>query len=409
VGDVKIRYYVTRQRPGARKWGYWAPCLARGGKPTLMATLGFKMADCGEDGPHAWAIAHQWNARWDIARAKIAKGETPESPAKMERIFPAGSLGEAFARFRGTKTWLEKKPRTREDWLRGWKHIEPIFGDVDPKTVSLEDLDSWYAALLAAVGIREAHRAMKIWRALWRIAGTLKTARGGKYCERDQDPSLGIRRKTPKPRNAIWFEGEAVRLVKRAWRMHFHGLAVALAVAWDSMLSPVDVRTLTPAQLRRDARGPLFTLDRTKTGAPAIATLSKRTARLLEGYLATLPTLHPDAPIFRTRGHAAGPGRPRPPVPYTADTLGDDFRAVREAEFPGDTRQLMDFRRSGSVEAEAGEADERALAKKMGNTIDRNRALRATYLPPNATVVRLTDEARVRGRRRLRDSGSDRK
>jgi hypothetical protein len=59
VGDVKIRYYVTRQRPGARKWGYWAPCLARGGKPTLMAKLGFKMVDCGEDGPYAWAIAHQ--------------------------------------------------------------------------------------------------------------------------------------------------------------------------------------------------------------------------------------------------------------------------------------------------------------------------------------------------------------
>jgi len=51
-------------------------------------------------------------------------------------------------------------------WERGWKHIKLIFGDVKPQTVTLEDVDIWYAALLDTVGVREAHRAMKIWRAL---------------------------------------------------------------------------------------------------------------------------------------------------------------------------------------------------------------------------------------------------
>lgn len=412
MGDVTIRYYVTRQRDGRTKWGYWAPCLARRSKisgkiePTLMAKLGFKHVDCGPDGPRAWSIAESWNTKWDEAFAHWkAHGQELLGPSKRDRIYPPDSLGEAFDKFRKTKTWREKKPRTREDWFRGWKQIDPVFGDVDPTTISLEDIDGWYDALLQAIGVREAYRAMKIWRALWNVAAALKRSNGQRYVV-GKDPSLGIRRKTPQARNAIWFEGEAVRLVKQAWRMGYKGLAAALAVAWDTMLSPVDVRGLTTSQLAPDPQGPLFTLDRAKTGKPAIGTLSRRTERLLAAYIASLPfTLHPGAPIFHTRGAAPTPrgGRPRAPAPYTKDTLAADFRDVREALFPGEDRKIMDFRRSGAVEAKAGKVDPAALADKMANSIDTNQELQATYLPINASVVRLADEARARGRSMLRD------
>jgi hypothetical protein len=127
---------------------------------------------------------------------------------------------------------------------------------------------------------------------------------------------------------------------------------------------------------------------------------------------ARLPfTLHPDTPIFHTRGGQPGPkgGRPRPPVPYTKDTLGDDFRVLREAEFPGDRRRVSDFRRSGAIEAVAGQVDPAALAAKMANTIDDSRALQQTYLPHHAAVVRLADEARARGRSVLRGTPKNRK
>jgi hypothetical protein len=75
---------------------------------------------------------------------------------------------------------------------------------------------------------------------------------------------------------------------------------------------------------------------------------------------------------------------------------------VREAEFPGDKRKLMDFRRSGAIEATAGEVDPAALAGKMANTIDQSKELQATYTPHNATLVRIADAARARGRSRLR-------
>jgi hypothetical protein len=232
---------------------------------------------------------------------------------------------------------------------------------------------------------------MKIWRALWRVAGSLR------YCNRNEDPSLGIRRKTPRARDAIWLEGEAVRLVKRAWRMGYKGLAVVCAVAWDTSLSPVDVRRLTSAQRAKDGAGPLFFLDRAKTGRAAIGTVSKRTERLLEVYIESLGVeLHDDAPIFRNRSGA----------PYSKDTLGDDFRTVRAVQFPGDNRKLMDFRRSGAIEATVGKVDPAALAGKMANTIDQSKELQATYIPHNTALVRLADDARISGRRRLR--GTDR-
>jgi hypothetical protein len=400
VGKVKIRYYVTRcPWKNSQVRGYWVPTKK-------MRAAGFSVVACGLDGPHAWAIAEQWNTRWDEVKAKLRAGESTGNPAKLQKVWPPGSLGEGFARFRATDSWKSKPVGTRADWERGWKYIEPIFGDVAPGTVSFEDLDAWYAAQLKRTGVREAHRGLKIWRALWRIVGTLKTATGERYCSRNDDPSLGIRRKTPKPRNAIWFEGEAVRLVKRAWRMGYRGLAAAMAVAWDTSLSPVDVRKLTSAQLIGDASGPYFSVARAKTGKAAIGTLSIRTQRLLRAYRDTLPpNLLPTSPIFYTRGGQPGPkgGRPRPPAPYTKDTLGDDFRIVREAEFPGDKRKLMDFRRSGAIEATAGQVDQAALAGKMANTIDQNKELQATYLPNNASLVRLADAARARGRNRLRN------
>lgn len=423
MGNVKIRYYVTRQHDGRPKWGYWAPCLKRRSKksgriePTLMAQLGFELVDCGEDGPRAWAIAQSWNQKWDEALLAHRDGRTvtgTEGP-----VYPRCSLGEGFAKFKATAEWQRRKPRTREDWERGWKYIAPYFGDVDPRTVAFEDLDLWYSGsadgeikgLLQTASVREAHRAVKIWRALWNVLLTFNNPEGDRYVTGD-DPSLGIRRETPKPRSAVWREGEVVRLVKGAWRMGFHGLAVALAVAWDTMLSPIDVVKLTGGQRLKDGKkGPFQFIERTKTGVAVIGSIGKRTERLLQAYLAERGVeLHPDAPLFYTRGSKTGAGGRRA-VAYRRPTLGIDFAIVRDVIFPGDTRQIIDFRRSGAVEAEAGDVSRKALAGKMGNTIDTNQKLADTYLPQSgpqtAVLVQMADAARVVGRGRLRKGGED--
>lgn len=403
MGNVKIRYYVTRTAgEGHATWGYWVPSKK-------MQAAGFAMVALGEDGPLAWARAEQWNARWDITKKQLRGGEPTGNPAKIARVYPPDSLGEAFTKFRSLNTWAKKAPRTREGWERGWKYIDPVFGDVDLLTVSLEDLDGWYAALLETTTVGEAYLAMKIWRAIWKVAGTLKRADGERYCNSKNDPSLGIRRETPKKRSAIWVYDETRILVKQAWRMGFKGLAAALAVSWDTQFSPVDVRSVTKAKLSPEAQGSIFSLSRAKTGKSAIGTLSYKAERVLLAYMASLPfELHPDMPIFHTRGAGPGPkcGRPQPPAPYTKDTLSKDFRAVRAAAFPGDKRTIMDFRRSGAVEATAGQVDPAALAGKMANSIDTNRDLQETYKPNHTAVVRLADEARARGREAMRSQNN---
>ena len=186
--------------------------------------------------------------------------------------------------------------------------------------------------------------------------------------------------------------------MKRAWRDDYFGLAALLATAWDSQLSPVDARRLGARDMHRDPIGVWFTVDRAKTGQPAIATLSGRSGRLLAAYLARQPAEAVGAAaIFRNRSGA----------PYSKDTLGDDFRAVRALVFgPEETRQLADFRRSGTAEAVTGDIQPSKLSAKMANTISTSNKLHRTYSPTKLTDVRDADAARRRGRTKLREQSS---
>jgi hypothetical protein len=249
VSKANIKYYTVR-RNGR---GFWEP------KPHMRA-LGFYNVPCGEDGPDAWAIAEQWNERWRATKERKAPSPAAVAAQKLSleqsealTVYPPRSFGAAFKTYRTTKAWGEdKQPRTREDWWRGWKYIKPVFGDVDPRTVKLEHIDRFRATVERQVSLREAHRVIKIWRALWKVAA----AQG--YCIKDHDPSMAIRNKAAPGRNRQWREGEVVRAAKRAWRMGYYGLAAVIAVAWDTQLSPGDVRALRASQLARGVAGEAF-------------------------------------------------------------------------------------------------------------------------------------------------------
>ena len=298
------------------------------------------------------------------------------------------SLGEAFSRYRRTEEWSKKAPRTREDWWRGWKWIKPVFGDCDPRTVTLEDVSALRQLVERKVSLREAHRCVKIWRAMWKVAAAMK------YCVRDEDPSLGVRNRAAKGRSETWSEGEVVRLYKHAFRTGYDGLAAAMAIAWSTQLSPGDVRSLRASQLAKNATGAVFFQDRAKTGTPVGGVLTDRALAAFEAYIARLGIeLHGEAYIFRNRSGA----------PYSSDTLGDDFRDVRAAVFGHrENRTLADFRRSGAIEAIAGGAKAEELAHAMGNTLSASNALYATYVPVNLVTIRSVMDARRRGRTKLR-------
>ncbi len=377
--DIRLKHYVVRKGRG-----YWLVT-------PKMRAYGFENVRCGVDGPGAWAVAKEWEERWQRAR----KGQE----ATRRKVYPKDSVGDGFERFRKTNEWQKKPPRTREDWDRGWAYIEPIFGDLPPTRVSLEMLDQWYQRLTDRKGVGEAGRAMKTWRALYNVMAAMK------LCPAGQDPSLAIRKKAVKGRTETWREYEAIRLVKAAWRAGYRGLACIVAIAWDTSFSPVDARTLTPDHAVQVGGDWAFRIDPTKSGEAAIGILSRRTKRLVEAYLEGLPyELMDNAPIFRTKGYAPTQkgGRPRAPAAYTKNQLGKDFREFRSIVFGEDeSRKLMDMRRTGSVEANAGGASVEAISAKLGNSIDQNKALQRVYMPVNLAAVRAADESRKVGRREL--------
>jgi hypothetical protein len=370
VGSVKVPYYVVKKG----KYGYWQPTKA-------MRDHGFLPVRCGIDGPDAWAVAASWNERWQRFRQGRLQDALPR--------WPKGSIGEAFERYRKTDEWLiAKKPRTREEWERAWSRIEPVFGKSSPLDydISLESLSIFRRNVSAKVSPREAWRVIKIWRALWNVCAALG------YCGGKKDPSLGIANSAPAPRSSSWREGEVVRLVKEAWRSGYRGLAVSIALAWDTQFSPVDLRGLTVAGIKGKAGSRFLPVERAKSGRAAIGTLGKRSLALLDAYLAQEPC--EVGALLRNRSKA----------PYSRFTLPDDFAAIREKVFPSDKRTLADMRRSGALELSAGGAAAATTAAKMANSISSANAIHKTYQPVDIHTVRQADAARKIGRSRIRDA-----
>jgi hypothetical protein len=379
MGKFEIKYYSVKKGRG-----FWQPTQR-------MRELGFQPVSCGPDGPAAWETARQWNERWQAAR----RGLEPD----LRPPFPPGSVGAAFDRYRRLNQWAKKSPATKAEWeVRAWRWIGPVFGDVAPGTIEVEHIEDLRKLVAEKVSEREAHRVIKIWRALWQAMA------GFKMVIPDSDPSLAITNTAAKGRYQIWSEGEAVRLVKNAWRMGYGGLAAALACMWDTGFSPVDIRLTTASMLKTDGTGLYIDRSRAKTGRKAIGTLGPRAARLLATYIEGMGIeFHDDAPIIRTPAHEHGPGRPRPPAPYTRDVLAKHFRAVRLATFGElEDRKMMDFRRSAASEMQAGGASAEQMSSKLANSIAKSRELQNTYLPHQVATVRLADVARKRGRDALR-------
>ena len=148
------------------------------------------------------ARAIELNEAWDRARRGI-----PDKHVLAHRC-PAGSIGDGYMRAmrlreaeRAAKglTWSAEQ-RSRDDWPRAWLSIEPIFADANPKTVRTEhligdpsrpEIVGLRPLVAAKVSETEAHRVIKVWRALW-----AKMAVFG-YCDARRDPSLPFRELRP--------------------------------------------------------------------------------------------------------------------------------------------------------------------------------------------------------------------
>jgi hypothetical protein len=187
-------------------------------RPTKRMRRGFRRVRLGHGviidgvptmGPAEHARAIELCHEWDRHR----HGLPPLGP---RLAYPTGSIGDGYQRPMAMRekerkakgiVWA-REHHSRDDWPPTWKRIEPLFGDCDPRTVTPELMQDFRADIAAQVSETEAHRVIKIWRALWG-----KMAVFG-LCDATRDPSLAFSNSSPKPRQDVWREGEAVRLVK---------------------------------------------------------------------------------------------------------------------------------------------------------------------------------------------------
>jgi len=426
LGKDKIRYFLYLNG----RWR-WRPTKA-------MRACGFGLVTMGRGGPGKDAEGNpaaniedqrraiELNRAWDQVRS----GQQ-SAPARTTLVtYPEGSVGRGYqramemrkaARVANGIIWTKEQEK-RDSWPRAWKWLDR-FGDCDPRTIEPEHFlridavtgepKGLVAEIEAKVSVTERHMVIKVWRALW------KKMAGMKYCDLGADPAKTFPNTPPKPRDQIWLRLEVLTLVQVAWRNEYYGLAALMAVAWDSMFSPVDARTLTPAQCQADEAGMMFFTDRAKTGKAAAATLTQWSRAILVAYVERFGAeLLDTTPLFWTRGGKPvardgvtgqwggdhGGGKHVPARPYTKSSLNQDFRKVRELAFGKDEkRQLQDMRRSGAVEGDAGGGSIEDQANKMANTVDRNKQLRKTYNRVNIASVRRFDEARAIGAQRLEE------
>jgi hypothetical protein len=203
MGKIKIPYYTI-----IAGRGYWRPTRK-------MRVLGFQIVRCGPDGPDAWALAAEWNGRWQAVR----KGKAPplvdldklsRDRAETTRYYPPGSVGAAFQVYLRTDEWKARAQLTRDKiWWPAWFRIRDVWGDVAPDTITFEMMSRWRAALEKKHGRGVAHKTLRVWRTFWKVMLGMRVARTA-------DPSMGIRNRAPAPRWQRWSEGEAVRFVKAA-------------------------------------------------------------------------------------------------------------------------------------------------------------------------------------------------
>lgn len=360
---MRVRYYRVRKGRG-----YWEPG-AHG------AAFDFaKSVPCGPHGPAAWAIAEAWNKRLDAAR----RGEDPEQGPQ----YPRGTLGEFWERFRTTKAWELLAPRTREDYARVWPNIEawspapgaPTLAHTLVNRLSPDLSERFHADLSpvhnegAVLSWNEAHRTLKVWRALLNALVAYRIVPPPAPIGRVTNPA-------PKGRESVWLHAEILHLAEIAVRDGFLGMGIAIRLAWAAMLSPVDVRLLDLQGFTYSPQGGEVATRREKTAKRVRQVVDRETAALVQLYIASLAQrgveLFPGSPLVRRRDGLAYAGK---------DAFAEDFRYVRAAAFPGDERQFLDIRRSAATEARMGGADLRDLGKAMANRIDDSDALFDTYV-----------------------------
>ncbi len=361
----QIPYYRANSK--TKRW-HWEP-------PKWARDLGMKSVAYGEDTPESREDARLQNRK--LAALKMGRTEA-------EPRYPAGSLGSFWLKWRKTESWRRKSAGTREEFERAWKRIGPELGSKLITRITVNDLERFQLKLEAETTEYERWRTIKKLRELLNTAQT--------YGVISKAPAASLPNPQPRGRSQIFLAHEVVRLIKRAEAMGDETMAAAIALIWETAVSPVDARTLIPAELFMSKQGPYIHRPRRKTQAEIYAPIPQALYDTLMRLAApdgaeALPT----APIFRRPD-----GRP-----FTGpQDFAKRFSRIRKAEFgKSESRKMLDLRRGANIEMTVGGADRKDRASALANAMDTDDRLHLTYTPPTLEAARRAQKSRAAGRK----------
>lgn len=217
------------------------------------------------------------------------------------------------------------------------------------------------------------YRVLKVWRSLLNAAAS--------YQLLSKAPIGKVPNPQPKGRTGIFFASEIAALQAGADAKGRHALALGIGIAYDAGLSPVDVRTLTLGKIKGVGDDRWVDTNRKKSKKPQKHALSAETCNRLDAYLAQAAAadivIGPDDPLML---------QPDGWRPYIKDRWERHFRWTREEVMLGDSRVMLDIRRTANVEADLGGMSRDDRAELMGNNLHKSAFLEATYTP--STVIK---------------------
>lgn len=355
----KPNYYGVDNKTGK---AFWKPNKA------IREQFGYKSSyPLGPDGPAARAKAELYNAELERKRKQR------HVPMMIGSKYDPDTLGDIVERFKKTNDWSNKKVRTKEGIERGWKYIEPAFGNKLAGEIKFEDIDEFYRWLENNKGSDARWRTIKILNQIlnWAITFGIITT----------NPAYAIRNPGPNPRDETWLLHELQALSKRAWEMEYHSISIAIDIATVSGMSPIDIFMLSRSQRYSDDEGQWFYFQRKKTEVSGLAILLPNVVIKLNDYMQTqgVPLMDTD-PILRQPNGTVYLMKNEDDEWAMKKVFNEHFRNVRKDVFPGDKRQFRDIRRSVSTAAYEGGASPDDVGFISANGTGTSSVLQNTYI-----------------------------
>ncbi len=337
-----------------------------------MKRAGIFSEALGKEITAAVARAQALNAAWDeIRRGLEPVGKRPALP---------GTLSHLVEELRGSDEWSDKAPKTIEELEYALGIIEPLFGAYALRQITPDACRAFYGALRAQGSIHRAARVMKWLRYLFNYAM--------RYQKADSNPTLAVRIKHPKAREALWSKDQIKAVISKAKEIDRPCIALAIKIAYATALREGDVLALTWGQFD----GERLVLTQAKTGKTISCPLAPETIEGIEAWRSSSGAIPlATAPIIR------GPhGRP-----YKKDNFTHRFRDICRAVGVPDDLQFRDLRRTTATELAAAGATAAEIASVTGHGITRSQRILDTYTVTSELMARNAQAKRNKGRSKV--------